>query len=271
MSSGDLTLGEKIEAFRKRAKMSQLDLEIEIGAGQGSLSRIENNQVNPTKETLLKLVDVLNLSPVESASLFSIDIEPEVRKVIDVSQTLNEADSLEEMINVITRKISIFAGGNASTLWFWDSEKSYLNLKRIMALPKVIAFVENVLHIPWDNITFDASNIEYQKSDYIKCILENKPVVSNTLYDLASPMVNRTICSIISKWLNFNLAVSLPLSFKGIKLGVFSLIWDGDRVSEKDLRFLQAYADQIAVAIYNAQKYEKLNKELNDLKKKYGE
>lgn len=48
-------LGNKIRFFRKRAGLSQFKLENEIGAAPGSLSRIENGEVNPTKETLEKI------------------------------------------------------------------------------------------------------------------------------------------------------------------------------------------------------------------------
>lgn len=59
----NLTLGEKIRKFRKRAGMSQLDLEVAIGAAAGSISRIENGEVNPTKETLSRIANSLSLKP----------------------------------------------------------------------------------------------------------------------------------------------------------------------------------------------------------------
>lgn len=41
--------------------MSQFTLEQEIGASAGYLSRIENGEVNPTRETVLKIAEKLNL------------------------------------------------------------------------------------------------------------------------------------------------------------------------------------------------------------------
>lgn len=69
-----ITLGEKIKYFRKRAGLSQLDLEVAIDASAGSISRIENNVINPTKETILDISDALNLHPIETAYLFGIMI-----------------------------------------------------------------------------------------------------------------------------------------------------------------------------------------------------
>jgi len=67
-------VGEKIRAYRRRAGYSQFDLEIELDAAAGSLSRIENGFVNPTKETLKRIARVLDLSLTEQAALFDIEI-----------------------------------------------------------------------------------------------------------------------------------------------------------------------------------------------------
>lgn len=62
MKAINTKLGNKIRYFRKRSRLSQLKLENEIGAASGSISRIENGEVNPTKETLQKIKEVLGLN-----------------------------------------------------------------------------------------------------------------------------------------------------------------------------------------------------------------
>jgi transcriptional regulator with XRE-family HTH domain len=69
------TIGQKIKYFRERAGMSQLDLEVAIDASTGSISRMETGKVNPTKETLISIVDVLDIKGHEAASLFNLDIQ----------------------------------------------------------------------------------------------------------------------------------------------------------------------------------------------------
>ncbi len=69
-----ISLGRKIKYFRKRAGLSQLELEAAINASIGSISRIENNLVNPTKETMLEISYALKLHPIETAYLFGIFI-----------------------------------------------------------------------------------------------------------------------------------------------------------------------------------------------------
>lgn len=55
-------IGRRIRFFRKRDNVSQLDLENEIDGSSGMVSRIENNLVNPKKETIIKIANVLRLS-----------------------------------------------------------------------------------------------------------------------------------------------------------------------------------------------------------------
>jgi transcriptional regulator with XRE-family HTH domain len=57
-----ISLGDKIRNFRKRSGLSQLELESEIGASSGTVSRIENGEVNPTKETVQRIAEILELN-----------------------------------------------------------------------------------------------------------------------------------------------------------------------------------------------------------------
>ncbi len=73
------SLGDKIRYFRKRSGLSQFKLELEISASAGSISRIENGEVNPSKETLTKIGEVLRLNNYELGSLYGLE-EVEITK-----------------------------------------------------------------------------------------------------------------------------------------------------------------------------------------------
>ena len=55
-------LALRLKYFRKRTQLSQMELELEINAAFGSISRIEAGKVNPTKETILRISKVLKLT-----------------------------------------------------------------------------------------------------------------------------------------------------------------------------------------------------------------
>lgn len=79
----ELDIGRRLRFFRKRVGISQLDLETEIDGSPGMISRIEGNFVNPTKETILKIADVLNLNGAELDYIIGKSVRPASLKEIE--------------------------------------------------------------------------------------------------------------------------------------------------------------------------------------------
>lgn len=69
-------VGSKIKAFRQARDISQLELESTAGLAPGMVSRIENGLTNPTKETLLRLADSLELNMAELLYIFGLNSLP---------------------------------------------------------------------------------------------------------------------------------------------------------------------------------------------------
>lgn len=61
-----------LKKYRKEKGISQLQLEILAELNHGTISRIENEKTNPSKETLLKIASVLKLAPDEAYYLFGL-------------------------------------------------------------------------------------------------------------------------------------------------------------------------------------------------------
>jgi transcriptional regulator with XRE-family HTH domain len=78
-----MTLGQKLRNFRKRSGLSQLELEAEVGASSGTISRIENGEVNPTKETILRIASTLKLTNHELDYLIGSFADPVSQEEIE--------------------------------------------------------------------------------------------------------------------------------------------------------------------------------------------
>src|SRR5690242_2611338 len=91
MNSNQSSIGTKIREYRKRAGMSQLDLEVAINASNGMISRIESDKVNPTKETLFSIAESLGLEQSEKADLFGIkNLFPSDKEIDSAREEVNE-------------------------------------------------------------------------------------------------------------------------------------------------------------------------------------
>lgn len=78
-----IDIGKKIRFFRMRAGFSQHQLELETNSSFGSISRTESGQVNPNKETIHKIADILGLSDLERAELLGIKIDTHILNNFD--------------------------------------------------------------------------------------------------------------------------------------------------------------------------------------------
>jgi transcriptional regulator with XRE-family HTH domain len=77
-----------------------LDLESDIGASAGSISRIESGKINPTKETILKISRVLDLNSRQIDYLIGVTSEPATEKEIK--------DAIEEVGGYLEKR-GVFA------------------------------------------------------------------------------------------------------------------------------------------------------------------
>lgn len=67
------TIGDRVKFYRLRLEMSQLEVESKAGLSTGTISRIESNQISPSKETLFKIGLALNMEAKEIAYIFGLN------------------------------------------------------------------------------------------------------------------------------------------------------------------------------------------------------
>ncbi len=90
-SKAKTTIGQKVRSLRKNAYLSQLKLEAAIDAAPGSISRIENGKVNPSKETLHAIAQALKLSTRQKVELF--DITTQLPTEVEIEKAKEECSS----------------------------------------------------------------------------------------------------------------------------------------------------------------------------------
>lgn len=75
-------LGSRLKFFRERAHISQFDLEGQMDAASGMISRIESGKVNPSKETVKTMAQKLGLNILELDYLIGTRAEPATEEEI---------------------------------------------------------------------------------------------------------------------------------------------------------------------------------------------
>ncbi len=115
----ELTLGRKLYAFREERKISQTKVEVETGLSFGTISRIENGAINPTKETLQRISTFLQLDSSEFTYLIGFNT---------ISPTEKEANGFVEQIEQSISKTDFPAYIMDSTFHVWMWNKSILEI-----------------------------------------------------------------------------------------------------------------------------------------------
>jgi transcriptional regulator with XRE-family HTH domain len=126
-----LTLGEKIRFFRTQKKLSQSQLELDADLSFGTVSRIECGQINPTKETLVKIAQELKLTTTDLNYLIELKksdpTKEEIASTVKEVQPLLDQETLPAY--VMDNRFRIWAGNKMLLEIFGvskeDAEKNY--------------------------------------------------------------------------------------------------------------------------------------------------
>ena len=257
-----ISLGEKIKNFRKRAGMSQLDLEVQIVASPGSISRIENGQINPTKETLQKIITVLDLKISEAADLFDLNLE-ELPKLIRLAKKINSSLKMDEMLDIAVN--DMMTDLKLSGVLIFLIEGDYLYAVAIDDAPpgreaflKLLGLTKFRLRI----------SLKEETQNYcVKCIKDNKPYLSYEAYDFTIDVLGRRITNMLSKSSNFKSGIVIPMATDKKIIG--AVLYTKSIVDDfgQELPIFEAFNEYLATAILNIKEYEKIKAKLSKITK----
>ncbi len=247
-----MTLGQKIKRFRKRAGLSQLALELAIEASPGSLSRIENGKVNPTKETIIEIARVLKLKTSEIASLFGLEIYDRNHLFEEVTEILS-THSLQEVLDRTVNSL-IFKMGYITSCIFLvrgdNVEFSSLTSSNLSA--KGLACLDRPLSSLSLSLTRDTSNLT------VKAIKEKRVYFTHHTRDYTVPAVTVETADKIQAATGDKSNIIYPLYTDGAPFGAIAYVKKIVNDFRDERETLGVITRQIAVAIQNAKKFEAL-------------
>lgn len=260
----DITIGQKLRNYRKQAGISQLELEMMIDTSPGSISRIENGEVNPTKETISKIIEVLKISTTDAATLLGIDIYKELVDLINISTDLNNFN-IEEIMKttaiILINKLKLMD----LALFVIKGEQLWATS---MAKIKQVKFIENILPDAFNNINIPLNDESTKNNILVQSIKERKVKLTYNLYDLGLPILSELTISAIIKLSGFECCLVIPLINNDEVLGVIVFTKNYKDDFSKDREVLMAFARTITKTLINSRNYSNLEEKIKDLENK---
>lgn len=244
-------IGDKIRNFRKRAEMSQLELEVAIGAATGSISRVESGDVNPSKETLVKIIESLNLNMYDAADLFDINVSQDpVEKIIsEVNGLITEGLSKQQIYDLTTQRLVKLLNVDYCGFLVLDDEGENIELVSVDIPSIIYGFVEKFIGRKTVGLKFPLRKEGYDENHYVRTVVENRIIETDNFYNHTRPVIPEQMSDLVAKYMDFSRGIALPLSHNGKVLGCIGLMWKSKSVSIGEHKVLQAFAKQIALAL----------------------
>lgn len=259
MNNDELTLGQKISAYRKSAKMSQLDLEIAINAGQGSISRIENDQVNPTKETIMLISKALNLTDEQIASLFNLNVIDPALLIYSISYITEHLD-INSIIQKAIDEIANRLGYMHVSIYL--KEGDIVNARNINMSEYNVRALKL---LPMDFFSLKLKLNPNTRNVIARAVIEGKNYESNKLSDFSIDVFPSIYADAMQKVLSMKKGVVIPLKLQDKVFGAMLFIKRESENYENEMPVLMAFSRQVAIAINNAQFIENVQKQIKEL------
>jgi len=245
-----IALGQKIRKYRLRSGKSQFQLELEMGIYAGSISRSENNLVNSTKETLLKLINILNISTLKSSTLFDLDIKSEFERYTKIAQKLNSQNILTKTLNFITADLIHYIDGNYAVIFMLNQESSELKVRCLNVHPSITILCSTFIGYPLDIVKFNLKNESHLKNFCVRSFIEDNMIETKDVYDASYPLLIRELLSIAQKLANINLIIALPLKYNNKSIGVLGVVINRSEISDVDKSVSMNLINLISSTIY---------------------
>lgn len=247
------SIGEKIRLFRKRSGLSQFALELEINASPGFISRIESNKVNPTKETLIKIIKVLNIKTYEALSLFDLNLEeiPDFFSLLfRISTSFDQNKILQEVTDLLVKELDFI--GSASFIVV--GERIYARTYSRLWYAKM---VDKIIGVPFNSLSLSFAN--NPNHVLIKTISNNKSYFVPHLADLTSPPLAKRQGYLLHKLVKYKSGIIFPLEYRNKVIGAVFFGRSREDDFSREYSFLKTVSEYAAIAIGNAQVIEQFN------------
>ncbi|MEI7578949.1 MAG: helix-turn-helix domain-containing protein [bacterium] len=202
-----MNIGKKLRLYRKRSGISQFKLELLIGSSAGSISRIEHGINNPTKETLAKLSQALDLSFLEAAELFNIATDG-LPKIVNIFTQLNYTRNFDEILQKVVDDIVFELGLSGAFIVLIKGDKI---VSQTLTNTKYTKLIYNAIYPK----LFNKLNILIEKDSenmMVRTILDNKSYITDNINQIVVPAVTPLVATIIGKVSKMKTAITFPLT-----------------------------------------------------------
>lgn len=192
-------------------------------------------------------------------------LEKQIRVLSQVSEQIVGHIDLPIVLKLILNNLVQQLGYAFSGLFLLDKEK-ILSLVEVGVHPFINKIFKTAVGGNLLDVNYDIDDTKNQKCYVVRSVLDKKTYETSQLADVSTAQyINPKQSTYVQKLTGIKLFVVLPILLKGKSLGSLIVATKNTDLVEKDKEVLQTFANQISIAIYNAQLFSRVRQQVTEL------
>jgi two-component system NtrC family sensor kinase len=175
----------------------------------------------------------------------------------DITATAQDIFELPEVLERIVWGVVRGLDYNAALLATFDIRSRALQPQAVAAVPEVIKGVEKILGLKVVGETFYLNDPHNMVA---RAMREGEMLVTDSLQDLCKPWLSAEAAEQLQDFLGLSSFATIPLLARGQLVGTIFAASEAEKLSERELWLLQAFAGQAAMVVENVLLFDKLSR-----------
>jgi signal transduction histidine kinase len=167
-----------------------------------------------------------------------------------LESTLDLSTVLDKILETVTKDLHF----KVALLAVYDEPANVLRIEKFTGVPEILLkFGEAIMGM---TLMGASISMDVDENLGVRAAKKGVPMATNKLHDLFRPVVSESLCERFQTILGAKAAATVPFKWGDKLVGNMFAGTERERVTEEEIKSLQAFANQAAIAIGNARLYE---------------
>lgn len=194
----------------------------------------------------------------------SEQLNKQLMAVQKVSHELKNVSDIEKILGAIVNELGKELEYLNPVIYLLNEDKKTFSVRKTNVSEVVVGFTSKLVGKSVYDVKFKLSD----PSLLAKSILTKETQFTTNFHDLFNPYLSQASSRIVQMGLRIGSTVIAPLVLEGEALGCVTVASRKSTFTAPEIRVIETFADQISIAIYNAQLFKEKQEQINEVEQK---
>lgn len=191
-----------------------------------------------------------------------VDCSKQLDAVLQMSQSLMGVMDPNTVLTSVIHRLGRELGYRFPAIFLYDETRTKLVMKKIGLLPGSPKALKKFVEHDFESIAFD---ISAEQNLVVKTAEEGSIVISREITNFTSPFLTEEQTELLKSHLDTELIIGVPLILRDETIGVMIAFSLSDELAQNEQVLLQTLANQISIALHNAQLFTRVQDQVHTL------